>query len=142
MLSIARHTIAFGRVFTLLFFFANSDFTSLLHICSMEACEYYGTSGTSDNDACPNKQVPAPIAGMSIQNVNDCYDATVGGFAIDPALVKEVSKEQNIEVLILLTSAFVSPVQSNCSSSFNYSYSESVSPPSVKKYVLNATFLI
>ncbi len=79
---------------------------------------------------------------MSIQNVDDCHNAVVGGVAVDQALVERDSKVQNVEVLSLLSPTFVSPAPSNTSSWFNYSYSESVSPPSVEKYVLNVTFLI
>jgi len=49
---------------------------------------------------------------------------------------------QNVEVLPLLTSPFVSPASGNTSSWFSYSFLESVSPPSVEKFVLNETFLI
>ncbi len=79
---------------------------------------------------------------MSIQNVNDCHNAVVGGFAVVQALVEKNCKAQNVEVFSLLTSTFVSLAPGNISSSFNYVYSESVSPPSVEKYVLNETFLI
>lgn len=142
MPSIARHTIAFGRLFTLLFFLASSGFTTIMRICTMEACECPDTSGTSDHNACPNEQAPASVASMFIQNVNDCHNAVVGGVAVVQALVEKDSRAQNVEVLSAITSTFVSPASSNTSSCFSYSYSESVSPPSVEKYVLNETFLI
>ena len=109
----------------------------------MEACECIDTSGASDHNACPNEQVPLPVAGMSIHKVDDCHiNTVVGGYTVVQALVEKDSKAQNAEVFSLLTSAFVSPAPSNTSSWFNYSYFESVSPPSVEKYVLNATLLI
>ena len=89
MRSIARDTIAFGRVFTLVFLLASSGFTTILHICTMEASECCDTSSVSDHDACPNK--PAlPVTGPSIQNVDDCHiNAVVGGLAVDQALVEK-----------------------------------------------------
>jgi hypothetical protein len=143
MRSIARHTIGFRRVFTLVFLLASSSFATILNICAMETCECCDTSGTRDDDAYPNKQVPAPIAGMSIHDVNDCHiNAVDGDFAVVQALVEKDIEAQNVEVLSLLTSTFVSSASSNTSSWFTYSYLESVSPSSVEKYVLNETFLI
>ncbi len=142
MRSIARHTIAFGRIFTLVFLLASSGFTTIVHICAMEASECCDTSGTSDHNACPNEQALAPVAGMSIQNVDDCHNEVVGGSAVVQALVEKDAPEQNVEVLSVVISTFVAPASNNTSSWFKYSYSESVSPPSVEKYVLNETFLI
>jgi hypothetical protein len=143
MRSIAGHTIAFGRVFTLVFLLASSGFTAILHICAMEASECSDTCGASDHDACPNTQLPLPVAGISIHNVDDCHtNAVVDGFAVVQALVEKDSSAQKVEVFYLLTSTFVSPTPSNTSSWFNYSYLERVSPPSVEKYVLNSTLLI
>jgi hypothetical protein len=143
MISIARHTITFGRVFTLVFLFASSGYTVILHICAMGACECSDTPDASDDDACTNKQLPLPVAGMSIHNVDNCHkNAVVDGSDIVQALVEKDSKTQYVKVLSLLTSTFVSPALSNTSSWFTYSYLERVSPPSVEKYVLNATLLI
>lgn len=126
-----------------MFLVATSGFTAILHICAMEASEYCDTSGASDHDACTNEQLPLPVADTSIHNVDYCHiNAVVGGFAIVQALVEKDSKTKNVEVLSLHTSTFVSPAPGYTPSCFNYSYSESVSPPSVEKYVLNATFLI
>ena len=109
----------------------------------MEACECCDISGARDDDACPNKQVPSPVAGMSIHNVDDCHiNAVDGGFTVVQALVEKDIEAQNVELFSLLTSTFVSPAPSNTSSWFTYSYLESVSPPSVEKCVLNETFLI
>jgi len=84
-----------------------------------------------------------PEAGMSIYNVDGCHSTVVfSGLRIVMAFVEKDSKVQNVEVLPLLTSPFVSPAPGNTSSWFSYSFFESVSPPSVEKYVLNETFLI
>jgi hypothetical protein len=80
---------------------------------------------------------------MSIHNVDDCHvNAVVGDFADVQALVEKDIESQNVQVLSLLTSTFASSAPSNTSSWSTYSYLESVSPPSVEKYVLNETFLI
>jgi flavoprotein len=123
VISIARHTIAFGRVFTFAFLFVSSGFTIISHICSTETCECCDTSGACDEDACANKQLPLPVACMSIHNVDDCHiNAVDGGFAVVQALVEKDIETQNVEVLSFLTSTFVLPAPSNTSSLFNYSY--------------------
>jgi hypothetical protein len=125
MKSIVRHSIAFGRVLTLVFLLASSRFTTILFMCVREA----------------DKALPE--AGMSIYNVDGCHSTVVfSGLRIVMAFVEKDSKVQNVEVLPLLTSPFVSPAPGNTSSWFSYSFFESVSPPSVEKYVLNETFLI
>ena len=143
MKSIARYTIAFTRVFTLVLVLASSGFTTILHFCAMEAFECCDTSGSSIYKTCHNRQVSAPVAGMSIQNVNDCRNAVVGGLAVVEAMVEKNSRVQNLEIHSVLTFTVVSPAPSNTSSCcFRYSYNESVSPPSVEKYVLNESLLI
>jgi hypothetical protein len=125
MKSIARYSIAFGRVLTLVFLLASSRFTTILFMCVREA------------------EKALPVAGMSIYNVDGCHSTVVfSGLRVVMALVEKDSKEQNVEVHSLPISPFVSLPLGNASSWFNYSYSESVSPLSVEKYVLNETFLI
>lgn len=140
---IARHTIAFGRVLTLVFLFVSSSFITVLHFCAKKASECCDTSGVSDHNAGTNKQLPLLVAGLSVHNVIDCYrNAVVSYFSVFRALVEIDSEKQNVEVRSLLTSTFDSSEPSNTLSWSNYSYSDSVSLPSVEKYVLNATLLI
>ena len=125
MIFIARHSIAFGRVLTLVFLLASARFTIILHICVKK----------------PDKVLP--VAGMSIYKGDACHSTVVfSGLRVVMALVEKDSKVQDVQVLSLPISPFVSPAPGNTSSWFNYSYSESVSPLSVEKYVLNETFLI
>ena len=125
MKSIAGHSIAFGRVLTLVFFLASARFTTILYMCVRKA----------DN--------AMPVAGMSTYKGDACRSTVVfSGLRVVMALVEKDSKVQNGQVLSLPISPFVSPSLVNTSSCFNYSYSESVSPFSVEKYVLNETFLI
>lgn len=109
----------------------------------MEASECCDPPGASDHHACPNDEESSPVAGASITSVNDCHiNAVVGGLSAIQALLEKDSKVQNISVLALLVPTFVSLAPRINTSSFIYSYSESVSPPSVEKYVLTAAFLI
>lgn len=138
-----KHILFVGRVVAILFFIASSGFTTILHICTMEASECCDPSGASDHHACPDEESSSPVAGASITGVNDCHiNAVVGGLSAIQALLEKDSKVQNISVLALLVPTFVSFASSINTSSFTYSYSETVSPPSVEKYVLNETFLI
>jgi len=77
-------------------------------------------------------------------DVDDCHDhSVIGGFVpLFQAFVDKSAKAENVAALPLFISAFFSPTQSNTSPSLTYSYSESVPPPSVEIYVLNATLLI
>jgi len=125
MKSIARHSIAFGRVLTLVFLLASARFTIILHMCVKK----------------PDKALP--VACMSIYKGDACHSTVVfSGLRVVMAFVEKDSKVQNVEVLPLLTSPFVSPALDNTSSWFGYSFFEIVSLLSVEKYILNETFLI
>jgi hypothetical protein len=138
-----KNIVFIGRVVAFLFFVTSSGFTTILHICAMEATECCDPSGASDHHACPNDEESSPVAGASITSMNDCHiNAVVGGLSAIQALFEKESKVQNISVLTLLVPTVVSLAPSTNTSSFTYSYSESVSPPSVEKYVLLRTFLI
>ncbi|MBI5473565.1 MAG: hypothetical protein HY961_14595 [Ignavibacteriae bacterium] len=126
-----------------LFLLASSGFTMIVHICTMEAAECCDTSGASDHHGCPNEPQSEPITGVSFKNLDDCHiNAIVGGLAAIQTLLEKNDKTQNVAVLAVLASSFVSPEPVNTTSWFSYSFTESVSPPSVEKYVLNETFLI
>jgi hypothetical protein len=84
-----------------------------------------------------------PVTGMSIYKGDACHSTVVfSGLRVVMAFVEKDSKVQNVQILSLPILPFVSPPLGNISSCFNYTYSESVSPLSVEKYVLNETFLI
>ena len=142
MISIAWHSIAFGRVLTLIFTLISLHFAGILHMCVREEGENYcATSSVQGHDSCPKKALP--VVGMSICKGDDSRSSVVvGRLRVVLAFVEKDSKVQNVEVLPLLTSPFVSPALGNTSSWFSYSFLESVSPPSVEKFVLNETFLI
>ena len=139
-----KNIVFIGRVVAILFFMASSGFTTILHICAMEASECCDTSGASNHHACPSdEETPSPVAGTSIQNADDCHiNAVAGGLSAIQALLEKDIKAQNLNALSVLISTFVSLAPNTNTSSFTYSYSERVSPPSVEKHVLNETFLI
>jgi hypothetical protein len=143
MRTIARHTIAFGRAFTLVFLLACSGFATILHICAGEESKRWDTSGASGQAACPNGQLPLPVARMFVHNVGDCNKkAIVGGIAVFQALEEKDSKAQNVKALSLLTSAFVLPAPDNTSSWSINSCPNRNSPASMEKFILNAILLI
>ncbi len=109
----------------------------------MKASECCDTSVARDHNACTKNQSPLLVAGSSGNDVTDCHKrAVVDHFSVFRALVEIETKKQNVELRSLLTSAFDSSEPNYTLSWFNYSYSDSVSLPSVEKYVLNATLLI
>ena len=138
-----KNIVVIGRVTAFLFLVASSGFTTLLHICTMEAAECCDPSGASDHHGCPSEPIDQPISGSSIQNVDDCHiNSVVGGLASLQALLEKDIKTQNSDILSVLISTFVPVAPISNTSSLTYPYSQSVSPPSVEKYVLNETFLI
>lgn len=131
-----------GRVVAFLLFVASSGFTTILHVCSMEASECCDTSGAGNHHACTNAEESPPAGGTSVRNADGCHiNAVAGGLSAIQALHEKESKGPNVHVLLVLMSTFVSLAPSTIAS-FTYSHPEVVSPPSVEKYVLNETFLI
>jgi hypothetical protein len=143
MRSIARHTKVFGRAFTIVFLLACSGFATILHICAGEISQHYDTSSTSDQAACPNRQLPLPVARMFVHNVGDCQKKTIVlGIAVYQALEEKDSKAKNAKALSLLSFTSILPPPCNilyCSSCY---CTKSISPSSVEKFILNATLLI
>jgi hypothetical protein len=113
-----------------------------LYICVEEASECCKAAADARyHDARHDKALP--VADMSIENVDGRHMIMVGyTFRVFLAVVERDSERQNVEVLSLLPCTFVSPVSGDTSSCFNYFFSESVSPSSVEKYILNETYLI
>lgn len=135
--------MVFTRAFTLIFLLVSSGLIGVFHIYAKKVSECRDTSSASNRDACPNKQPSLFAAGTSVHNVKVCErHADVGGFHVFRALLEKDSKAQILEVRSLPFFTFDSPEPTNSLSWLNYSYSESVSLPSVEKYVLNATLLI
>jgi hypothetical protein len=144
MRSIARHTLAFRRVFTLVFLFASSSNGTVSHVCANEALKCCDIFCTSDQFVGWNKQLSLPALGVLVFDVDDCHShPVIGGFVpLFQAFIDKCAKAENVAALPLFISAFLAPAQSSTSLSLTYSYSKSVPPSSVEIYVLNATLLI
>jgi hypothetical protein len=143
MRSIARHTIAFGRAFTLVFLLACSGFATILHIYASEESKRCDASSASDQAACPNRQLPLPVARMFVHNVGDCQKKTiVVSIAVFQALEEKDSKAKNAKALSLLSFTSILPPPCNILYCSNCYCTKSISPSSVEKFILNATLLI
>ncbi len=131
-----KHIKILGRIVVSLFFLASSGFTVILNTCVMDTPECCDTT-------C-RESLPSPM-GPSVQGQLGCHANTVaGGLNSIPALVEKGSKPQNNRLEILSETALhcAKRAQSGTSSWFTVSFSHNISPPSVEKYVLNASFLI
>jgi hypothetical protein len=143
MISIARHTKVFGRAFAIVFLLASSGFATILHIYAREESNRCDASTASDQAAIPNRQLPLPVARMFVHNVGDCQKKTiVVGIPVFQASEEKDSKAKNAQALSLLTSTFIMPAPCHLLFFSNYYCANSISPSSVEKYILNATFLI
>jgi hypothetical protein len=141
MRSIARHTKVFGRAFTIVFLLACSGFATILHVYVRE--ESKRCDASSDQAACPNRQLPLPVARMFVHNVGDYQKKTiVVGIAVFQASEEKHSKAKNAKALSLLTSMFIMPAPCSLLYCSNYYCTNSISPSAVEKLILNATFLI
>jgi len=141
MRSIARHTKVFGRAFIIVFLLACSGFATILHVYARE--ESKRCDASSDQAACPNRQLPLPVARMFVHNVGDYQKKTiVVGIAVFQASEEKDTKAKNAKALSLLTSTFILPAPCNILYCSNYYCTNSISPSSVEKFLLNATLLI
>lgn len=153
MQSLNRHILVLGRLFLAIFIVANSGFSVALTYCAMsdtDACSMatansddQNMSGTCDDHASPS-QANREVA---FSQNDPCMLTTVaGGLQTDPTTVEKQSAARNV-LEKLADLAFDAPVLvSNQLNGQNFSLfspsTTNVSPPSVEKYVLNATFLI
>jgi hypothetical protein len=144
MRSIAGHTIAFGRVFTLVFILASASTGCVLHRSANETLKSPDIFCVSDRDVGRNKQLSEPAPGVFVLDVDNCHDrSVVGGFVpLFQAFIEKSAKVENVEAQHLFISAVLSPAQSNTSLSLTRSYSKSIHPRSVEIYLFNAILLI
>jgi len=141
MRSLARHTLAFGRVFALVFLLASVGNANGLRIRGAEPPERCYTFGVSDPGADGDGQLPLSRAVISLHN-GSLHIAVGRLVPLFQTLVEKNGTHQFIEVHPLFTSTSVSPALRYIGCWFNLSYRKSLSPSSVKKHILNATFLI
>ncbi len=138
---IARHTRVFGRAFTIVFLLACSGFATILQIYASEESKHCDASG--DQPACHDRQLPLPAARMFVHNVGDCQKKTiVVGIAVFQSSEEKNRKAKNATALSLLASTFILPAPCNILNCSNYYCTNSISPSSVEKFILNTTLLI
>lgn len=121
---------------------ASSGATTVLHRCQMEAASCCSPNRNANDDGC-DQPIASP-AGHSLKADFTCHiDVVVGGVALKQALLeKENRPESHIAVIRNIVSLSSSSLLRAISYSHNLLLSETVSPPSVDKYVFFGSFLI
>jgi len=123
-------------------FLASSGATIVVRQCSMDTASCCNTASCDNDDAC-DQPVALP-SDHSIKAEYSCRTTTlVGGLAIQQAVVEQPHKS----LLIMAVLGLVVPPDCRLSaqpprSSSALLLADAASPPSVEKYVLNASFLI
>lgn len=119
---------------------ASSGATAVLNRCLMEEASCCCPNETSNHDGCgvPN----ALPSGHVFKSDFTCYTSVVvGGVALKQALLEKENRQESGKAV-----TFISPRSSGLLQSDTPSHtlivSQSISPPSVDRYVLNASFLI
>jgi hypothetical protein len=140
-----RHLPTIGRLFVLLFFVANSGFTVVLYHCTMGEMDCCATSDDEMSRACCAMDPAQASSGPSITAGINCQSVIIaGGLKTDPTVVEKESVARLLKVDVLGTFApglALSTVTSRLQP-FSLTAVRGVSPPTVKTYVLNSTFLI
>ena len=142
---INRHIFILGRLFAVIFFLASSGFTVVLYHCTMDDMSICAPSDNcmAGNSEAADHQQPSEIS-LTSAGI-PCHTVSVaGGLHTDPSIVEKESSAKHIKIEFVLaptsdsglTSIVDQPIQLLSTNTSN------VSPPSVEKYVLNATFLI
>jgi hypothetical protein len=121
---------------------ASSGAATVLHLCQMEAASCCSPTQTSNHDGCG--QPIAPPAGHSFKSDFTCHlDVVVGGLALKQALLEKENKpELSIAAIPSVVSFASSSLLQADSPSHTYFVAQTISPPSVDRYVLNGSFLI
>ena len=146
-----RHILVLGRLFLVIFIVATSGFSVVMTYCTMSdggACPM--ASGNDDDQdwsgTCADHTSQQGATHAALSNNYACMLTTVaGGLQTDPTTIEKVSHRQELTKLVVLPAAV--PLQMSSlilDRPFSHysSAGPNVSPPSVEKYVLNATFLI
>ncbi len=146
-----RHIVIFGRLFLVVFVLATSGFSIAVSHCTMGssdagACTMTGMEQESSGDVCHDDGIPQTAKGTVAASNAPCMVTTVaGGLQTEPTTFEKESLSRHLAKIDLMPLAL--PALANAQileKSFTLfsSAGSNVSPPSVEKYVLNATFLI
>jgi hypothetical protein len=142
MLRIVRHINLLGSVVAFLFAFGSSGLAVVIHNCTtttpMQCCQ--SMSDQTEGD-CSN---PIQTSGIpSFHSDVNCSTSTlVGGLTTNPGVANNSQLVQKISVVAVPTNDCLSYVPTLTSSVSIVAFAGSISPPSVEKHILNASFLI
>lgn len=142
MLRITRHINLLGSVVAFLFAIGSSGLAVIIHSCAMRSempcCQKISDEMGGD---CSN---PIQTSGIpSIHSDTNCSTSTVvGGLTTNPGVVDNNQLVQKISSVAVPMNACLSCVQTLTSSVSDIANAVSISPPTVEKHILNATFLI
>jgi hypothetical protein len=142
MSRITKHINLLSSVVALLFAFGSSGLAVVIHNCTMatpmECCQNMGDQSAAD---CNN---PIQASGIpSFHGDANCSSSSlVGGLITNPGVVDNNRLVQKISVTVLPMNHCLSCVQTLTRSVPVIAFAGSISPPSVEKHILNASFLI
>ncbi len=138
------HIVQLSRATLVAIFVASSGFTAILHNCTMKAATCCSDSSEEVSHKDCDEGLPTNLE-SSIQFNAVCHTNTlVGGMTTNPAVVEKENKYQQTKLSIVADIILVDCFQTsalNLSPLFGHT-TATVSPPSVEKYVLNASFRI
>ncbi len=146
----SRHILTLGRLLLVVFILANSGFTLVLYECKMSdappqmAC--CGEPIPASSDACGDMGSPKPATANPAAISTPCMVMTIaGGLQTDPKFVEKASIDRQvtkIDFMPVEASAPSNGPKPNGPFCLISTAVSRVSPPSVEKYVLTASFLI
>ena len=142
MIFSSKHIKPLRLAFAALVFLASSGAAAVIRECKVEAMSCCAPVSRANHDDCD--QPALPISRHSIKAQFTCHTtALVGGVAIKQALVEQQHKPELPKQIVfcIASSQSLLSAQTNRSSS-TFFLTETVSPPTVEKYVLNGSFLI
>ncbi|MBM2840069.1 MAG: hypothetical protein HW412_597 [Bacteroidetes bacterium] len=140
---LSHKNIRLMRIFlAVLVLAASSGATAVLHRCQMEAASCCSPNQNANDDGC-DQPIASPT-GHSFRADFTCHiDVVVGGVALKQALLeKENRPESNIAVIPNIVSLGSCSLVQADGPSHTLFLAHAISPPSVDRYVLNASFLI
>ncbi len=140
MFRVHQNTRLTSLIVAILLMVSSSGFTAVLHSCLMaeRSCCDQSMMLHMPLDRGTHSGIPGLKADLSC-----CAVTLAGGLNTNPIVPgNQHSAPQHLDVLSLLPIAECSCTQDVCSRLTFLASTVSASPPSVEKYVLNATFLI
>ncbi len=142
MTRIAGHIKLLASLAALLFGLGSSGLAAVIDGCAMTpqmAC-----CKTMHNDPMAGCDIPAGAAsGVSVQNDMSCHTSTlVGGHLTNPGVIETGHTIQKISLAVEPVAACASCMPTPANSLSPRLSANGISPPSVKKHILNVSLLI